>query len=455
MMRLFFLFVVLAAGCNRHVATECLPPCTSPAFTHRFEDCVANGSGACEPGNRACCALAAGCRGPLGDQVVDTPSGLVCMDFPAPECLAPCTAEQRRSFADCLAGMQECMPNDAMCCTALHLPCAGTLGNIAISVPPDCCTADVDCPLGEVCDLETQHCVSAACTAACPPGRTCADGRCTCLSGTTPVARCPAGEACDLDGTCGPWSHGSGCATRADCPVGQACVAEMCFPCAEQGFDRGCDGFDDDCDDLVDEDFVPMPTTCGLGICASTGALSCGEAGPIDSCVPGTPMAAEDCELPGDEDCDGLVNEDCGFEVDCVNGADDDMDLATDCEDSDCATHPFCCPTCAGEICDNDIDDDGDFDVDCADIDCMAHPLCSGGSFCGDGVLDVPIETCDDGGAPRDGDGCSFDCQMAPGRRAPARRSATTGGPSAPRSATETTCACRPAIHSATARAAR
>jgi len=49
--------------------------------------------------------------------------------------------------------------------------------------------------------------------------------------------------------------------------------------------DTTCDGVDDDCDGQVDEDYVPINTTCGPGGCAS-GVTSCVGGQIIDSCDP-------------------------------------------------------------------------------------------------------------------------------------------------------------------------
>lgn len=62
----------------------------------------------------------------------------------------------------------------------------------------------------------------------------------------------------------------------------------------------------------------------------------------------------------------------------CGNGADDDRDLASDCEDPDCAA------VCMETICDDMIDDDGDGRADCFDSDCASAPACT--EICDDSV---------------------------------------------------------------------
>ncbi len=80
----------------------------------------------------------------------------------------------------------------------------------------------------------------------------------------------------------------------------------------------------------------------------------------------------------------------------CDDGADNDFDGDTDCEDADCMGHPAC-PTPV-EVCDDNTDNDLDGDMDCADTDCAGDPACG----------PVPDEVCfDDVDNDFDGD---MDC---------------------------------------------
>ena len=77
-----------------------------------------------------------------------------------------------------------------------------------------------------------------------------------------------------------------------------------------------CNGIDNNCDGNIDEGFVSVPTTCGIGACRATGMLTC-NGYEYDSCIPGTP-APLDLNCDGiDEDCDGLIDEDCSFSSMC------------------------------------------------------------------------------------------------------------------------------------------
>ena len=74
-----------------------------------------------------------------------------------------------------------------------------------------------------------------------------------------------------------------------------------------------CDGIDNDCNILVDEDFVQTLTTCGVGACQATGLIKCVAGIPVNSCVPGVP-SLDDTTCNGiDDNCNGIVDEDCEF----------------------------------------------------------------------------------------------------------------------------------------------
>lgn len=62
------------------------------------------------------------------------------------------------------------------------------------------------------------------------------------------------------------------------------------------------------------------------------------------------PAAEEDCQAPGDEDCDGLLS----------------------CEDGDCEGQA----PCAEGDCEDGLDGDDDGDADCDDEDCWTDPAC-------------------------------------------------------------------------------
>jgi hypothetical protein len=83
-------------------------------------------------------------------------------------------------------------------------------------------------------------------------------------------------------------------------------------PLANPGFlcDLTCNGVDENCVSGKDEGYLPLPTSCGTGACARTGATSCIAGAVQDSCVPGTPQP-EVCGDLLDNDCDGVVDNGC------------------------------------------------------------------------------------------------------------------------------------------------
>jgi hypothetical protein len=76
-----------------------------------------------------------------------------------------------------------------------------------------------------------------------------------------------------------------------------------------------CNGLDDDCDGATDEDEKPEDSSCGVGACAATGVLSCVGGVMQDSCTPGTPAASDATCDGADDDCDGTSDEEYAAHV--------------------------------------------------------------------------------------------------------------------------------------------
>jgi hypothetical protein len=112
----------------------------------------------------------------------------------------------------------------------------------------------------------------------------------TCTPGTPGTETCNGlDDDCDgaTDENLGSTTCGVGaCARTVDNCVGGA--PQTCTP-GTPGTET-CNGVDDDCDGTVDDEFVPTPTVCGAGACASTGTTACVGGTVIDTCVPLAPQ---------------------------------------------------------------------------------------------------------------------------------------------------------------------
>jgi len=97
---------------------------------------------------------------------------------------------------------------------------------------------------------------------------------------------------------------GSGVTTCSSGVTGDSCAAG-----SGEARDEDCDGIDDDCDEATDEDYVPPVTSCGIGGCGRTGLLVCSGGATRDTCLAGAP-AASDVTCDGvDDDCDEATDE--------------------------------------------------------------------------------------------------------------------------------------------------
>lgn len=197
----------------------------------------------------------------------------------------------------------------------------------------------------------------------------------TCLPGTPLAAN---DVTCDrIDDDCdgsldeefnsGPTSCGVGrCAAIGFLSCANGAVQDTCNVGSPAANDAACNAIDDDCDGPVDEEFAVTATSCGVGVCASTGATSCTAGVTGNSCTPLPPAAPTDAACNGlDDDCDGPVDEEysvhpvtCGIGVcrrteisSCVGGV----------ERTNCTPYAPNAPT-DGQC--NGLDDDCDGPVD-------------------------------------------------------------------------------------------
>ena len=165
-----------------------------------------------------------------------------------------------------------------------------------------------------------------------------------------------------------------------------------------------CNDVDDDCDGAVDEGvkaecYEGLAGTANIGQCRS-GLKTC-MAGRFGDCVGQVLPAPEECLDDGvDENCDGLINEDCR----CANGA--SIDCGTDV--GRCETGRQTCMggqygVCLGatdpsvEVCNGDDDDcDGSTDEGVAPVECYTadDPRTQGVGVCRGGLEACRSDVC-------------------------------------------------------------
>ena len=230
----------------------------------------------------------------------------------------------------CGSDVGVCSFGEQTCDGGLWGPCLGGVG-----------------PQAEICDGEDDDCDGAtdedtdvACYTG-PAGTAdvgvCRSGSQRCVNGEiSPVCEgeiqpevasgqdlCGGGDQ-DCDGTTDedhvptPTSCGFGaCVAQGARVCRNGFVVDNCEP-GDPANDDLCDGVDNDCDGNLDEDHVPTPTNCGVGQCAASGATACVNGVITDTCTPEPPAPAEICHegQEFDDDCDGVVDEDCPFQLD-------------------------------------------------------------------------------------------------------------------------------------------
>jgi hypothetical protein len=175
-----------------------------------------------------------------------------------------------------------------------------------------------------------------------------------------------------------------------DCDGDPVCPTLIEWPLCFDGLDNDNDGLTD-CEDRTDCDDEPGdPTSCGIGVCSTTGLIECKNGAQVDSCTP----------LPPQEN----------NEVSCFDGLDNDCNAQTDCADANCdgaLGAPTTCGvgvceatgnlTCSGgaevdtctpgtpgtegpdgdATCSDGVDNDCDGLTDANDPDCQAQMVCS------------------------------------------------------------------------------
>jgi hypothetical protein len=181
----------------------------------------------------------------------------------------------------------------------------------------------------------------------------------------------------------------------------------------------GCDEIDIDCDDKVDEDRVPLPTTCGAGACQGSGESRCTDEGVVNNCATGEQTGSDDDCNGRDDDCDGVIDD--GYQakpstcmrdgcsatgmIQCVGGI-----VVDDCS---APTRALSDSTCDG--LDDDCDGRVDEDFAAQSTACGAGACVAGGQTRCDGGR--VVDSCVAGGgmgADDDCDNVDDDCDGLP-----------------------------------------
>ena|GEM_PF-2984131 len=240
--------------------------------------CIAGALQTCTPGNsvaETCNQLDDDCNGIADDMGTQTCGIGAC----------------QQTVTVCVAGVENsCVPTSstAEVCNNIDDDCDGTIDNVGTST----------CGVG-ACFRSTPSCIAGV-PLSCSPGN-------------------PGNETCNnIDDDCNGVVDDLGVLTcgRGVCQnTVQECIAgvpQSCSPLPSTGNDADCDDVDDDCDGVADEHYPSNPVTCGRGVCERNGNMACNAGVETEQCTPGSPLSSDDTTCDGnDDDCDGLVDEDC------------------------------------------------------------------------------------------------------------------------------------------------
>ncbi len=283
---------------DEDVSTHCIQGCMTMAYTAGTPCYVASGSGG---GSETTMVFSFDNPPYAGNEQCDSPLhtaitgqftgdlrivGIGVLDPSAPPCDGGCVGDD--------------MCDDGNPCTL-----DSCVGNICINTPIIDCDSNspVACclPDGNCADILASECTSAQ-------GQPHNGLTCAVYASACPVPDCVEGDPCDDDNQCttnDQCINGSCTGTGTlDCHDGDDCTQDDCYPfngCVHSAVPPTTPG----CEPCGSA-FNSQPTSCGQGVCASTGQTLCVNDIITDTCQP-LPGQFESCNGI-DDDCDGITD---------------------------------------------------------------------------------------------------------------------------------------------------
>ncbi len=277
-----------------------------------------------DAGLDSACTLDSDCPQPSHDRCA--PQKAVCKAGECKAMLLPVLWEERPGAclesADC-----DCQPLGRGECEG-GFECRS--GLCAWTCEPPACSADRDCPVGEVCEPVGDCTSERACVPGCHGSSECAPGQlcsqpacltCPCPGTCITAPACSADAECPRGSVCEPSPEGArcipGCRDDAGCAEDEACVWGECptcedCPCAGRCQPTEACGSSSDC---------PRGSICGVDFscerkCLPGACRSNEDCGPGFECTPPLPCLGCGCE---NGTC-SPATESCGADSDCPQG---------------------------------------------------------------------------------------------------------------------------------------
>ena len=303
-------------------------------------------------------------------------------------------------------------------CATVDTTCDGNDDDCDGAIDEDYVSEATDCGTGVCAATGVTSCVAGTVLDSCTAGAPIANDDATCDGIDDDCSGQDDEDYQSLNTSCGT---GPCAATgTTSCVAGN--VANSCTPNPPlSSDDTVCNNIDDDCSGEADEDYVPLNTSCGTGVCAATGATSCSTGSVSDSCAPTAPPAGYGaaCSLAScPANADGGPNCVCkpGYSgTPTWNGASwdgtctdiNECTLTTD----NCSEDAVCLNTAGSFVCSCNPGYNGD-GVTCTDVNectlgtdnCSEDAIClntAGGFVCscnpgysGDGVTCTDVNEC-------------------------------------------------------------